>query len=239
MLKIEGLTKKYKNSDRVAVSEFSLELYEGEIFGFLGKNGAGKSTTIKCAVGILPFEDGKITINGFDIQTEAAKAKKLIGYVPDNHAVYEKMTAREYVYYMGILYGVPKNEIDERSNSYFEFFNLAHVADNQIRSFSHGMKQKVSIIAAIIHNPKLWILDEPLMGLDPTASLDIREFIIDYTHNLNNTVFFSSHNIDMVEKLCDRVAIIKDGILMEVIDVNDYRNNAKISLEKYFLEVIR
>ncbi len=239
MLKIEGLTKQYKNSNKIAVKNLSLELKEGEIFGFLGRNGAGKSTTIKCTVGILPFKEGTITIDGFNIQTEASKAKSLIGYVPDNHAVYEKMTAREYVYYMGILYGVPKEVIDERSKIYFHAFSLANVMDHQIRSFSHGMKQKVSIIAAVIHNPKLWILDEPLMGLDPTAAKDIRDFIEDYTHRQGNTVFFSSHNIDMVEKFCDRVAIIKNGILLEVIELSDYIQNAEISLEEHFLNLMK
>ncbi|MEG1613761.1 MAG: ABC transporter ATP-binding protein [Clostridia bacterium] len=236
MLSIEGLTKVYKNSDRKAVDDLYLQLAEGEIFGFLGKNGAGKSTTIKCITGILPFEIGKITIDGFDIQDQPKEAKMRIGYVPDNHAVYEKMTAREYIYYMGILYGATASEIKERSEIYLKMFSLDNVADNQIRSYSHGMKQKVSIIAAIIHNPKLWILDEPLMGLDPQSSMEIRNFMEQYAHDYGNTIFFSSHNIDLVEKLCDRVAIIKDGILLEIIDVQQFKLESVISLERYFIE---
>ncbi|MEG2453575.1 MAG: ABC transporter ATP-binding protein, partial [Clostridia bacterium] len=128
------------------------------------------------------------------------------------------------------------SEIKERSEIYLKMFSLDNVADNQIRSYSHGMKQKVSIIAAIIHNPKLWILDEPLMGLDPQSSMEIRNFMEQYAHDYGNTIFFSSHNIDLVEKLCDRVAIIKDGILLEIIDVQQFKLESVISLERYFIE---
>lgn len=236
MLTIKGLTKVYKNSDKIAVNDLSLELKKGEIFGFLGHNGAGKSTTIKCATGILPFDKGTITINGYDIKTQPKQAKMMIGYVPDNHAVYEKMTAREYIYYMGILYGAPPSEIEARTNKFLKFFSLDSVGDNQIRSFSHGMKQKVSITAAIIHNPKLWILDEPLMGLDPQTSFDIRDYMDYYAHTLGNTIFFSSHNIDLVAKLCDRVGIISGGVLQEVFDIKEFAKKSPVSLEDYFLK---
>ena len=238
MLKIEHLTKKYKNSDKLSVNDLSIELKKGEIFGFLGKNGAGKSTTIKCATGILSFNNGIITIDGHDITKEPKIAKSLIGYVPDNHAVYEKMTAREYIYYMGILYGTKAEEVNKLSDYYLKLFDLDKVADNQIRSFSHGMKQKVSVIAALVHSPKLWILDEPLMGLDPKASQQIQNYMIHYAHDLQNTVFFSSHNIDLVEKVCDRVAIINDGVLMELIDLKDFTKNSTISLEKHFMKYL-
>lgn len=234
MLKIENLTKRYKNSEKAAVSDLSLELNPGEIFGFIGKNGAGKSTTIKCATGILSFDSGRITVGDHDITEEPKKAKMLIGYVPDNHAVYEKMTAREYITFMGILYGVSREDVKTRSDYYLKKFDLADVADHQIRSFSHGMKQKVSVIAAIVHDPKLWILDEPLTGLDPQAAAEIKSFMLFYSHELGNTIFFSSHDIDLVEKICDRVAIIRDGVIVARYDEKPFVRDGAASLEDHF-----
>ena len=177
MLEIKGLTKRYKNSDFYSVKNLNLTIKDGEIFGFLGKNGAGKSTTIKCLTGIIPFEEGQIKVCGFDIQKNPIEAKLNIGYVPDNHAVYENLTGREYVNYMGNIYRVPKKVIEERIEIFSKLFNMAHAIDKQIRSYSHGMKQKICIIAALIHNPKFWVLDEPLMGLDPQSTFEIKEYM--------------------------------------------------------------
>ncbi len=238
MLEISHLTKRYKNSKFYSVKDLSITLKDGEIFGFLGKNGAGKSTTIKCITGILPYDEGTIKICGFDIAKNPIEAKLNIGYVPDNHAVYENLTGKEYVNYMGNIYRVPKEVIKERMEKFAKLFSMEHAIDNQIRSYSHGMKQKICIIAALIHNPKFWVLDEPLMGLDPQSTYEIKQYMKEHK-KLGNTVFFSSHNIDMVEKLCDRVAIINRGQLMEIIDVKKFLKESPVPLEDYFLNMTR
>ena len=238
MIEIINLSKKYKNSNFYSVKDLSLTVKDGEVFGFLGKNGAGKSTTIKCITGILPFEEGQIKICGYDMKKDPINAKLNMGYVPDNHAVYENLTGREYVNYMGNIYRVPKDLIQERMETLAKKFSMAHALDNQIRSYSHGMHQKICIIAALIHNPKVWILDEPLVGLDPQSTFEIRAYMKEHKRK-GNSVFFSSHNIDMVEKLCDRVAIINRGQLMEIIDVKKFMKESSVSLEDYFLDMTR
>lgn len=232
MLTIKNLKKKYANSDIYSVSDVSLELKEGEIFGFLGKNGAGKSTTIKCLTGVLPFEEGTISICGYDIRLEPIKAKMQMGYVPDNHSVIEKLTGREYVNYVADLYKVG-DERKERFLHFLQLFNLEDAIDKQIKSYSHGMKQKICIIAALIHNPKLWVLDEPMMGLDPQSMSDIINYMLEHCAK-GNTVFFSSHNLDLVKKLCHRAAIINDGkIVLELELLNNKENQDKLE-EIYF-----
>lgn len=238
MLKLENVCKKYKNSNVYSVRNLSFEVKEGEIFGFLGKNGAGKSTTIKSITGIIPFDSGTIEICGHDIKKEPLACKLNIGYVPDNHAVYENLTGKEYVNYMANLYNVKKEDTEKRLKKFVKLFNMQHAINNQIRSYSHGMKQKICIIAALIHEPKLWILDEPLMGLDPQSAYDIKCYMKEHKKQ-GNTVFFSSHNIDMVEKLCDRVAIINKGRLIKIINVEEFMKKSKISLEEYFLKLTK
>ena len=234
MLKIDHLKKRYANSEVYSVKDLSLELKPGEVFGFLGKNGAGKSTTIKCLTGILPFEEGKVTICGYDIVKEPMQAKMNMGYVPDNHSVYERLTGREYVNYVADLYRVPKADREERLNMFLDLFKLRFAVDRQIKSYSHGMKQKICIIAALIYEPKLWVLDEPMMGLDPQSTAEILSYMREHVRK-GNTVFFSSHNLDMVAKVCNRVAIINDGILHCVIDLSDPANRE--TLEKRFFEI--
>ncbi len=238
MLEIKNLSKKYKNSNYYSVKDLNITINDGEIFGFLGKNGAGKSTTIKCLTGILPFEEGTIKVCGYDIAKEPIKAKLNIGYVPDNHAVYENLTGKEYVNYMGNIYRVPKQQIKQRLDEFASLFNMTGAIERQIRSYSHGMKQKICIIAALIHNPKFWVLDEPLMGLDPQSTAEIKSYMLEHKKK-GNSVFFSSHNIDMVEKLCDRVAIINHGQLMEIIEVEKFVNESPVSLEEYFLDLTK
>ncbi len=235
MLTIKNLNKKYKSNERYSVKDLSLTLKDGEIFGFLGKNGAGKSTTIKCLTGIIPFDSGEITICGHDLKKDPIGAKLNVGYVPDDHAVYDNLTGREYVVFMGNIYGVDKETIEKRINTFSQLFSMTKFLDKQIRSYSHGMKQKICIIAALIHNPKFWVLDEPLMGLDPQSIAEIKGYMIEH-RRLGNTVFFSSHNIDMVEKLCDRVGIMHNGQLLEVIDVKEFLATGQ-SLEEYFLNL--
>lgn len=221
-------------SERFSVEDLSLSLKPGEIFGFLGQNGAGKSTTIKCLTGIYPFTSGTIKICGYDIAKDPINAKLNMGYVPDNHSVYEKLTGREYVNYTADLYRVGKRDRDERFEKYVSQFKLNKAVDNQIKSYSHGMKQKICIIAALIHNPKLWVLDEPMMGLDHQSMVEILKRMDEHCAE-GNTVFFSSHNLDLVAKICDRVAIIKDGKLQGVIDLHIKGN--KETLEKTFCEI--
>ncbi|MFA6866682.1 MAG: ABC transporter ATP-binding protein [Clostridia bacterium] len=224
MIKINNLVKKYPNSDVASVENLSLEVKEGEIFGFLGKNGAGKSTTIKCMVGILPFDSGSISICGYDIKKEPIKAKMNMSYVPDNHSVLDKLTGREYVNYVADIYKVSKEDREKLLNHYLEVFNLGFAIDRQIKSYSHGMKQKICLVAALIHQPKLWVLDEPMLGLDPQSMAEIVLQMQEQAAK-GNTVFFSSHNLDLVKKLCHRVAIINDGKLIEVLDLANNKAN--------------
>lgn len=232
MLKVENLKKTYPKSDRIAVDNISFELKPGEIFGFLGQNGAGKSTTIKCLTGILPFDSGTIEICGHNIVSDPIKAKMNMGYVPDNHSVYEKLTGREYVNYVADLYKVPANLRTERINKYAKLFRLEQAIDRQIKSYSHGMKQKICIIAALIHEPKLWVLDEPMMGLDPQSIAEIIAYMREHCAK-GNTVFFSSHNLDLVKKLCHRAAIVNEGHLVDILDLTDDNNKANLE-EKFF-----
>jgi len=236
MLEIKHLKKKYSGSDIFAVNDLSLELKPGEIFGFLGPNGAGKSTTIKSVVGVLPYEEGSIKICGVDLKDKPLKAKANIGYVPDNHAVFERLTGREYVNHMANLYDVPMNIAMERCEKYLEIFKLQHAFDKQIKSYSHGMKQKITVIAALVHNPRLWILDEPLTGLDPQSCYQLKQAMRKHAEE-GNTVFFSSHILDVVENLCDRVCIIKKGELQGVYDLKEMKKK-KESLEELFMSVI-
>jgi ABC-2 type transport system ATP-binding protein len=232
MIIIKDLCKKYLNSNKYAVHNLNITVNDGEIFGFLGLNGAGKSTTIKCLTGIYPFDSGSITVCGYDIVKDSLKAKMNMGYVPDNHSVYEKLTGREYVNYVADLYRVPVEDREKRLNKFLELFRLKDAVDKQIRGYSHGMKQKICVIAALIHNPKAWILDEPMMGLDPQSIAQIINYMKKHVEE-GNTVFFSSHNIDMVSKLCNRVAIINSGELCEILDLNEGDNRQ--NLEKIFM----
>ena len=236
MLTIKNLKKKYSGSDIYAVNDLSLELKPGEIFGFLGPNGSGKSTTIKSIVGILPFNEGEVEICGVDLKKDPLKAKHNVGYVPDNHAVFERLTGREYVNHIANLYNVPLELAQERCQKYLEIFKLEHAFDRQIKSYSHGMKQKITVIAALVHNPKLWILDEPLTGLDPQSVYQLKQAMRKHADE-GNTVFFSSHILDVVENLCDRVCIIKMGELKGVYDLHQLKKE-KQPLEELFMSVI-
>ena len=231
LLEINHLKKRYINSKRYSINDLTLHIKEGEIFGFLGQNGAGKSTTIKCITGIHPYDEGEVIVCGHDMKKDPINAKKNIAYVPDNHSVYEKLTGREYVNYIADLYGVSLEDREERMNRYLKMFKISFAVDRQIKGYSHGMKQKICIIAALIHNPRLWVLDEPMVGLDPQSMFDIIDEMKAHTA-AGNTVFFSSHNIDLVSKLCDRVAIIHDGELKALVDLHE--EGKRESLETLF-----
>lgn len=237
MLSITNLSKTYKGNTLPAVSDISFEVKRGEIFGFLGPNGAGKSTTIKCIMGILPFEHGCITINGVDIKANPIAAKANIGYVPDNHVIYDKLTGLEYANFMADIYGVSSEDRKQRIEELAETFQLTEALNKPINSYSHGMKQKICVIGALVHKPKLWVLDEPMMGLDPKSSYELKQLMRKHCDE-GNCVCFSSHMLEIVEKICDRVAIIDKGRLIAVKTVDEIKESRQDgSLEEFFLSV--
>ena len=233
---LRHFTKRYGTSDVYAVKDADLEVCGGQIYGFLGPNGAGKSTIIKSIVGIQTITDGAIEVCGYDVATQSVQAKRQIGFVPDHYALYERLTAREYINYIADLYEVNKTLRDERLERMVERFELEHAIDNPIKTYSHGMKQKVTIMAALIHNPKVWILDEPLTGLDPNSIFQVKECMKEHAA-AGNIVFFSSHIIDVVERICDKIAIIRKGQIQCVRDVHEMEANGE-SLEKFYMSVI-
>lgn len=231
-----NFSKTYAGNNFKSADNISLKLKEGEIFGLLGPNGAGKSTIIKSIVGIRPFEEGDITIGGISIKTRPLEAKKLIGYVSDNHAVFERLTGREYICHIASIYGVPLELVKERTEKYLDIFKIRNSFDRQIKSYSHGMKQKISVIATLVHNPKLWVLDEPITGLDPQSSYQLKQVM--HAHaKAGNTVLFSSHILDLVENLCDRIGIIKEGKLQGVWTLNEIVKKGG-GLEQLFMDIV-
>lgn len=224
-LVISHLCKRYGNAKNNAVTDFSLELSGGKIYGFLGKNGAGKSTIIKAIVGMHGFNEGSISVCGYDVTHESVQAKEQIGYVPDNYALYESLTGRQYINYIADLYDVSEKDRKERLPVLLKRLEMESHFDDQMKTYSHGMKQKITIIGALIHNPKIWILDEPMTGVDPNSIFQIKECMREHAKN-GNIVFFSSHLIDVVENLCDEIVIIKHGQLI-------YRNTMEDLEEKH------
>lgn len=236
MLQIENFSKKYKGQQWYSARDISLQLDAGQVLGLVGSNGAGKSTTIKCITGILPFDEGRIVVNGFDVQRDPIGAKQSIGYVPDDHSVYDKLTGREYADYMGSLFGVSKADKQQRIQSLAETLSITNALDRQISGYSHGMKQKICLIGSLVHQPKLWVLDEPMMGLDPQTMKEVRNCIRQWAND-GNAVVFSSHSLDTVEKVCDKVAVIKKGRLAAFFDLNEAKQNPDFDLEEYFMQL--
>ncbi len=234
MIKFNNFSKTYAGTTKKAVENFNLEVHEGEVFGFIGHNGAGKSTTIKSLVGIQSITEGSIEVQGFDVARQPLEAKLQMGYVSDNHAVYENLTGREYIGYVADLYMVSEKDKNERIEKYAKMFHLEKALDSEIKCYSHGMKQKTMVIGALIHNPKVWVLDEPLTGLDPTSSWQIKECMRQHADE-GNIVFFSSHVIEVVEKICDRIAIISGGKICRVDRVEDIQKEG-LSLEDVYLQ---
>ena len=233
---LDKFTKKYGSSSVYAVKDADLEVVGGEIFGFLGPNGAGKSTIIKSIVGIQPITDGRIEVCGYDVDAQSVEAKRQIGFVPDHYALYEKLTGREYINYIADLYNVSEKDRNERINGYVKRFKLETAFDNQMKTYSHGMKQKIAIMAALVHNPKIWILDEPLTGLDPDSIFQVKECMKEHKEK-GNIVFFSSHIIDVVEKICDRIAIIRKGEILVTKTVKEIEESG-VSLEDFYMNTI-
>ena len=237
-LKFIDFCKRYGNSERLSADHVNLEVKGGQIFGFLGPNGAGKSTCIKTTIGIQPVTDGHIEVCGYDVTTQSVQCKKCIGYVPDHYALYEKLTGREYINYIADLYGVSKEDRDVRIARYIDLFELTQAFDNRMQTYSHGMKQKMTIIAALVHNPKVWILDEPLTGLDPQSIYQVKECMKLHASQ-GNIVFFSSHIIDVVEKLCTDIAIIKKGQIVYKNTMENVLKEHPEGLEEFYMNTIR
>lgn len=233
MLKVKNLSKKYPGNDRYSAHNIRLSVEAGQVVGLVGSNGAGKSTIIKSIIGVLPFQEGTIKVGGFDIVKQSEQAKKLIGYVPDDHSVYEKLTGREYINYMGSLYGATKEQKQFAVTELAEKFDIAYALDNQIASYSHGMKQKICILGAIVHRPALWILDEPMVGLDPQTMALLVKFIRAYADD-SHAVLFSSHSLETVKKACDKVVFIKHGEVAKKVDLT---KNPDFDLQKTFMEL--
>ena len=233
MIEIKNFTKIY-NNEKKAVDNISLKVDNGEIFAFIGHNGAGKTTTIKSIVGILDFEEGDILINGKSIKKNPIECKMEMAYVPDNPDLYENMKAIDFINFICDVYEVPEIERKQQIEKYAKLFELEENMNDEIASFSHGMKQKVALIAALSHNPKVLIMDEPFVGLDPKAVFDIKE-IMKKMCNEGKTIFFSTHILEVAEKLCDRVAIIKEGKIVKVGTMEEVKGDT--SLEKVFLEL--
>lgn len=232
MLEIKGLTKKYKNANKNAIEDINLTIENGDIYGFIGPNGAGKSTTIKCLVGIHSFEKGSIMLDGLSIKDNPIEFKHQISYVPDNPDLYEFLTGMEYINFVSNVYDedVSKEDIINLAKK----FNLENNLLEPIRTYSHGMKQKIALIGALIHKPKLIVLDEPFVGLDPKAAFDLKEIIKELCQN-GMMVFFSSHVLEVVEKFCNKIAIIKNGQIVSSGLTDDVKGDS--SLEEAFLEL--
>lgn len=220
VVKVEGLCKKYPRSAVYAVKDISFTCRKGEIVGLLGSNGAGKSTTLKCLTGMLPFKEGEITVLGNSVRGEGIKAKSRFGFVTDNHAVFVKMTGLEYIAFMADIYGVGKSEREERLAVLQQTFCLGDKIGNLISSYSHGMKQKICMMGSLIHEPDLWILDEPMVGLDPRTMSAVTEFMRGYAGR-GKTILFSTHNLDAVKRVCDRAIVIRNGRLEADVKVGD------------------
>ena len=235
-LVLSHFSKRYGSNKHYSVNDVSFEVKGGEIFGFLGPNGAGKSTIIKSMVGIQTITSGNIEICGFDVEKQSVEAKLNTAFVPDHYALYENLTGREYINYIADLFEVSQQDRDEFINKYVDLFQLTGAFDNQMKTYSHGMKQKITIMSALVHNPKVWILDEPLTGLDPTSIHEVKECMKEHAAK-GNIVFFSSHIIDVVEKLCDKIAIIKKGQLRAFTSMQEL-NDQGIDLEQYYLSII-
>ena len=239
MIEIKNVSKKYKK-DKNVIDNLNLEIKDGEIFGFLGPNGAGKTTTIKMITGILEIDKGDILIDKKSITKEPLEAKKQMGLVSDNPDVFLKLKGIEYLNFIADVYEVSTEDRMERIKKLAEKFEIINVLNNKIESYSHGMRQKLIIIGALLHNPKNCILDEPMTGLDPKSSFELKNMMREHA-NQNNTVFFSTHILDVAERLCDRIGIIDKGKLLFVGTYEDLKNELKEnkSLEELFMEIIK
>ncbi|WP_455020584.1 ABC transporter ATP-binding protein [Lancefieldella rimae] len=230
VLNVQHFTKKY--GSKVAVNDLTLDVLPGDIYGFIGHNGAGKTTLIKCIVGAQPFEGGEIYVDGKNVVNDPITTKQLIAYVPDNPDIYEFMSGIKYLNYVADIFGVPAQDRVERITVLANRLGITDSLANPISSFSHGMKQKLVLVSALLHEPKLLVLDEPFVGLDPAASFELKKMLHELASR-GSAVFFSSHVLEVVEKLCNKIAIIREGKLLAAGETEEIRGNS--SLEEVFL----
>ena len=235
MLKIENLTKHYKGSDK-GVTDISMHVEKGDIFAFIGHNGAGKTTTLKCITGIHDFEQGKIFVDGLELKKAPLECKKRFAYIPDNPDLYEYLTGIQYLNFVADVFQVSAAEREERIYKYADAFEITASLGDLISSYSHVMKQKLAIISAMVHKPKLLILDEPFVGLDPKAAVVLKGMMKELCDE-GGAIFFSTHVLEVAEKLCNKVAIIKDGRLIASGDMDAVVKDGE-SLESIFMEVL-
>ncbi|WP_027632507.1 ABC transporter ATP-binding protein [Clostridium hydrogeniformans] len=237
MIELKGLTKIYNGTNK-AVDDLTLDIKDGEIFGFLGHNGAGKTTTLKMITGITKQDKGTISINGIDTVEKPFESKKQFGYVPDSPDMFLRLSGMEYLNFMADIYEVPSKDRQERINYFSEKLDMVNALGDRIQSYSHGMRQKIVLIGALIHNPSVWILDEPLTGLDPKSSYVLKEMMREHADK-GNTVFFSTHVLEVAEKICDRIAIINKGKILFCGTLDEMKEHFKenSSLENMFLEM--
>lgn len=237
MIQFENVIKQYGKGGAKAVDHLSLRVGKGKIFGFIGPNGAGKTTTIRLLTGILQPTSGRVLIGGRDMAKEPLEAKRLIGFVPDSHEMYDRLTGMEYLNFMADIYGVGREERRAHIEKYLTLFELEDAAGDQIRSYSRGMRQKLTVIGALIHHPPVWVLDEPMVGLDPRAAHLLKQEMRRHCDE-GNTVFFSTHVLEVAEKLCDEIAIIDKGRLVAKGTLEDLRSGESgTSLEQLFLSM--
>ncbi len=234
ILEIRHLGKSYGNGKK-AVDDLSLDVYAGDIYGFIGQNGAGKTTTLRSVTGILEFEEGEIFIDGKSVKKQPVACKAVTAYIPDNPDLYEFLTGIQYLNFIGDMFGVEKSARSARIEKYAEMFRIAGDLGSLVSSYSHGMKQKLAIIGALLHAPKLMVLDEPFVGLDPEAAFKLKQVFREMC-DAGSAIFFSTHVLDVAEKLCNKIAIIKNGKLMASGDIEAVRGDE--SLETVFLEVL-
>lgn len=237
MIQFEHVIKQYGKGGTKAVDDLSLQVGKGKIYGFIGPNGAGKTTTIRLLTGILQPTSGRVLIGGKDMAKEPMEAKRLIGFVPDSHEMYDRLTGMEYLNFMADIYGVGRAERKTHIEKYLSLFELEEAAGDQIRSYSRGMRQKLTVIGALIHHPPVWVLDEPMVGLDPRAAHLLKQEMRRHCDE-GNTVFFSTHVLEVAEKLCDEIAIIDKGRLVAKGTLEDLRSGESgASLEQLFLSM--
>ena len=238
MIEIKNVSKTYNNNIK-AIDNLNLKINDGEIVGFIGLNGAGKTTTIKMMSGILQPDIGTIKINGYDIVKDSLKAKQIIGYIADSPDMFLKLTGMEFINFIANIYKVPLDVRKKRIKEFGERFGLSDVLDKPMQSYSHGMRQKIMVVAALVHDPDVWILDEPLIGLDPTSAFELKKMMREHADK-GNSVFFSTHVLEVAEKLCDKIAIIDKGKVVFIGTLKELKDKYdKKDLEELFMEVIK
>ena len=230
MIEIKNVSKSYNKGTHV-VNNLSLKINNGEIFGFIGLNGAGKTTTLKMITGILNIDSGEILIDGKNIYTNPVEAKKQFGYVSDNPDIFLKFKGIEYLNFIADIYGVEQDDREKRISEFSDIFEMNKVLENKIEDYSHGMRQKIQIIGSLVHNPQNWILDEPITGLDPKASYDLKKIMKEYAAK-GKTVLFSTHILEIAEKLCDKIAIIDNGKIVLLGDYNKIKEETRVFRQK-------